>query len=218
MLKMKIFLGDADFVRFIHYLFFLNDQDTHIRDTNLSYKLSIKQVQPALLRKPRKLLVEILGFVLMDNHFHLILRQKVNGGIVKFMQRLGTAYTMYMNEKYDRGGGHVFCGGYKARMVDNDSYFLYLPYYVHLNPLDVAFPKWKEKGIKDPKEAIRFLESYRWSSYPDYIGKENFPSVTQRDFLLESFGGPKPHQREINQWIKEKSLEKLGTLSAFDFK
>ncbi len=52
------------------------------------------EAKPRKVRKPRKLIIEILAFCLMPNHFHLFIRQLVKGGIVKFMQKLGTGYTM----------------------------------------------------------------------------------------------------------------------------
>lgn len=41
---------------------------------------------------------------MLPNHFHLLLRQKKDGGVVKFMKKFGTGYTNYFNNKYDRVG------------------------------------------------------------------------------------------------------------------
>ena len=51
---------------------------------------------------------------------------------------------------------------------------------------------------------MEFLENYRWSSFPDYIGKKNFPSVTSREFLLELFRGEKEYEKETKKWLKER--------------
>jgi putative transposase len=59
---------------------------------------------------------------------------------------------------------------------------------------------------------MKFLESYRWSSFPDYIGKKNFPSVTSRRFLHECFGGEKEQRNEMRQFIKAKFAD-LGKVS-----
>ena len=75
-------------------------------------------------------------------------------------------------------------------------------------------PKWKEIGIKNPEKVIKFLEDYKWSSYPDYIGKKNFPSVTQRDFVLKIMGGKKGCKDFVEAWIKYKGeIRKFSELA-----
>ena len=127
------------------------------------------------------------------------------------MQKLGTGYTMSFNQKYERSGS-LFQGTYKAILVEKDSHFIYLPYYIHLNSLDIKFPEWREREIKNYKEAMDFLENYHWSSFPDYIGKKNFPSVTQRKILLEFFGGPEQYKKDTIKWLKEMNLEGIKDL------
>ncbi|MEK7626772.1 MAG: hypothetical protein AAB399_01215, partial [Patescibacteria group bacterium] len=97
-------------------------------------------------------------------------------------------------------------------LVEKDSHFIHLPYYIHLNPLDIKFPEWREREIKNYKEAMDFLENYRWSSFPDYIGKKNFPSVTQRKFLLDFFDGHKQYKKDTIKWLKEMNLGKIKDL------
>ena len=55
------------------------------------------------------------------------------------------------------------------------------------------------------------MENYKWSSFPDYIGQDNFPSVTSREFLLEFFGGQERYRKEMIKWIKERNdnIEKI---------
>ena len=79
---------------------------------------------------------------------------------------------------------------------------MYLPIYIHLNPLDFKFKEWREGKIKDYKGAIDFLDSYRWSSYMDYTGKKNFPSIIRKDFLLSRLGTEEKNKKEIIGWIK----------------
>jgi len=207
--KRNIFLDDQDRFRFIHDLFEFNDETPA---ANIYYKLNKFQsyeVKPRKIeREPRKTLINILAFCLMPNHFHLLLQQKKENGIVKFMQKLGTGYTMSFNQKYERSGS-LFQGTYKAVLVEKDSHFIHLPYYIHSNPLDLKFPEWRNKEIKNYKEAMKFLENYQWSSFPDYIGRKNFPSITQREFLLEFFGGPEQYKKDTINWLKEMDLEKI---------
>ena len=143
------------------------------------------------------MLVEILAFTLMPNHFHFILQQKKENGIVKFMQKLGTGYAMYFNKKYKRVGG-LFQGSYKAVLLENDAHFIYLPFYVHANPLKIY------RGLTSIDGMLDFLKDYRWSSFSDYIGIKNFPSITSRKFLLEFFGGSSEYLKEMKSFLKFK--------------
>ena len=205
--KRKIFLDDFDHFRFIHDLFEFNDKEPAL---NSYYYHQSSEVRPRKIggqhsKQPRKLLVEILAFCLMPNHFHLLLRQKIDGGVSLFMQKLGTGYSMYFNQKYKRVGS-LFQGRFKAVDIKNESHFIHIPYYIHLNPLDLITPEWRNRELKNFNEAINFLKKYRWSSYLDYIGQKNFPSVTQREFLLNFFGGSETYQKEMLRWLKDLDL------------
>lgn len=206
--KRKTFLQPKDYLRFIHDLFELNDESP-VQNVLYHFNTKSMEVEPRYIKKerePRKLLVEILVFTLMPNHYHLLVRQKRRNGIVRFMQKLGTGYTMYFNKKYERGGV-LFQGSFKAVRVENDAHFLHLPYYIHTNPLELIYGG---RTSINWKRGVKYLENYRWSSFPDYIGKKNFPSVTSRDFLLDFFGGPKEYQKETMRLLKAREYDTLA--------
>lgn len=123
---------------------------------------------PSNEAKPRKKIVEIICFCLMPNHYHLVLKQIANNGISQFMHKLGTGYTMFFNKKWERSGA-LFEGPFKAKHIENNEYLLHLSRYIHLNPLNIIEPRWKEEGIKDVTRAKSFLREYAWSSYPVYL-------------------------------------------------
>jgi len=77
-------------------------------------------------------LVSIVAYCLLPNHFHLVLKQEVDGGISKFMQKLGTSHTMYFNQKYKRSGS-LFQGKFKANMISGEFGLPVLSVYVNLN-------------------------------------------------------------------------------------
>jgi len=214
--KREIFLNTKDYFRFIHDLFEFNDQD-YADNLNYRFALTLKnqsmgvELPYIIQKKPRKLLVEILEFCLMPNHYHLLLKQECDNGITKFMQKLGTGYTNYFNQKYERTGS-LFQGRFKAILIENDSHFLHIPYYIHLNPLDLKFPHWRNRKIRNYKKVMGFLENYRWSSLKDYVGKKNFPSVTQREFLLKCFGGHDEYKKEILNWLKDIDIEAMNNI------
>jgi len=212
--KRKIFLDKQDYFRFIHDLFELNNQNI-VNTTFYSFQRSKnnevqlrKFKQSPKIKKPRKLLVNIHAFCLMPNHYHLLLSPRTKNGVSKFMHKLGTAYVKYFNQKYKRKGT-LFEGRYKSILVTDESHFYHLPYYVHLNPLDLKFPEWRKGEVKSYKAALKFLEDYRWSSHLDYIGKKNFPSVTNREFLLEVFDGEKEYKKSTKEWLKNLELKDI---------
>lgn len=214
--KRKVFMGDKDYLRFIHDLFEFNDiaaaqkfipPSRPLRSSEQYSEVELPNIEK---RKPRSLFVEILTFCLMPNHFHLMLREKKEGGITEFMRKLGTGYTNYFNEKYKRVGP-LFQGTFKSVHIEKQHHLLYLPHYIHLNPLDLFMPEWRDQRVKSASKSLAFLESYRWSSYLDYIGKKNFPSVTQRDFLHKIFGSgtSESYKEEMVEWLKELELSML---------
>jgi len=215
--KRIIFQEDSDKIRFIHDLFEFNDEEPaqnifyklpNLRSPNQFYEVKPRKIE----RRKRKLIVKILAFCLMPNHYHLLLQQAADGGISQFMRKLNTGYTMYFNKKYERVGS-LFQGTYKFTRITQESHFIHIPYYIHLNPLDIVMPQWREKEIKNYKKAVKFLEKYRWSSYLDYIGKKNFPSVTQREFLSEFFDSPEDYKKDTIKWLKEMDLEQIKHLT-----
>jgi len=207
--KRNIFMDDNDYLRFLYNLVVFNS--THTPDRNVDRDIKKQDILNKLMSNVSpfsengELLVEILVFELMPNHFHLMVRQLVDGGIIKFMQKLGTGYTMYFNIKYERVGA-LFQGRFKAVLVEKDAHFLYLPYYIHTNSIDLISVQGSTSNrLNGWGEKMKFLENYKWSSFPDYIGKKNFPAVTQRDFLMETFGGENGHRKGMREWLKEEN-------------
>ncbi|OWK26830.1 MAG: hypothetical protein US76_03005 [Parcubacteria group bacterium GW2011_GWA2_38_13b] len=151
----------------------------------------------------RILLVEILAFCFMPNHIHLLLRQLRDNGITQFMRKFGAGYATYFNKKYTRNG-HLFQGRFKAIRITTDRQLKTVFVYIHTNPVALIEADWKKGGIKNSNKAIEFLENYKWSSYQDYIGQDNFSSVTKRDFLLEVMGGKRGCQGFLNDRVEYK--------------
>lgn len=179
--KRDIFVDKRDYCRFIYGLYEFNDEQRTLNSRH-QYSTHTERYGNSsipLLKIDRMPLVEVLVFTLMPNHYHLMLRQVKKKGIARFMQKLGTGYTMYFNKKYTRSGV-LFQSKFKAVQVNNETQLIHLPHYIHTNPLELKY--------RGPA-SVNYLLDYRWSSFPDYAGKDNFPSVTSRDFLLNIYGG-----------------------------
>jgi putative transposase len=178
--KRKIFMNTKDYARFMALLYIMN-QNAPFRFDNFlqAHKNNLGEI---FKEKREKTLVSILGYCLMPNHFHLILHEHMEGGISKFMDKLLTAYSMYFNKKYERSGP-LFTRPFRSEHMSNESQYMYIFSYVHLNPLSIIYKDWKENGVKNKNEAKKFLENYKWSSYQDFLGN-NRPESVIIDFSM----------------------------------
>ena len=218
--KRNIFLNKKDYFRFIHNLFEFNDTENVSPNNNRFFVQLMDVRRPSVGRHPsggkvqkkkpraRKLLVNIHFFCLMPNHYHLLVSPLAKNGIPLFMKKLNMGYSKYFNEKNKRVGA-LFQGKYKSVHIERDAHFLWLPYYIHFNPLDLKMPEWREGKIRNSKKASDYLRLYRWSSHLDYLGTKNFPSVTQRDFFLKYFGGEKKYAQSVDEHLQELNISEI---------
>src|SRR3989338_2428056 len=119
-------------------------------------------------------IVDIICYCVNPNHFHFILRQVSDRGIEKFMQRIGTGYTMYFNNRYERSGA-LFQGKFKAIHVDTNEYLLRLSSYVNLN-------------FRVHRYGVQALPLIR-SSWDEYLGKSN-KQYCEKDVILGQLRHP----------------------------
>jgi putative transposase len=90
-------------------------------------------LQEILGKMSARFSVDIFAYVLMSNHYHLLLRtNRLN--ISKCIQWLGVTYTRRFNIRHRRSG-HLFQGRFKSFLIENDTCLLTLSYYIHRNPL-----------------------------------------------------------------------------------
>jgi len=122
--------------------------------------------------------VDVFAFVLMKNHYHVLLRTNLPN-LSRSMQWLGLTYARRLNNRVGRYG-HLFQGRFKAIVVESDAYMVELSCYIHRNPL-------RAKRVK------RLIE-YRWSSYPVYAYGRKGPEWLKTDLILSYFGGRGGHK------------------------
>lgn len=205
--KADIFLDEKDYFRFQLLLFLANDTDSiTIRNTLKKYQ-GRSLVSIFSEENPKHNLVEVLSYALMPNHFHLIVRQKSEDGITQFMKKVGTAYSMYFNAKNDHSGT-VFQGRFQSRHVDTGDYLRWLFAYVALNPLDVGFPGWKDRGISDSQKAFAFLRDYQHASLPDMLPNcERHEAAILSRSALDEVSDDVPDFSDINELF---DIERAG--------
>ena len=139
-------------------------------------------------------LVDILGFCLIPNHFHFLLRQVFDKGISKFLSNFQNSYTRYFNIKNERDGP-LFMDQFKAVLVETEEQLIHVSRYIHLNPTTSYL-------VKD----FDSLLNYPWSSLPEYIQEKGFiseintilgffkTSGNYADFLKDQLG----YQRKLD--------------------
>lgn len=199
-----LFLDSQDYARFVHNLYEFNDATPADNLARLFDPSGMRDFGNPSFRKARELLVDIHGWTLMKNHYHLLLSERVEGGISLFLRKINVGYANYFNERYERKGT-LFQGHTKKILIENHSHFLYILHYLHLNQLDYLEDarEWRvrsKSGIMNASGASEYLDSYRWSSYLDYIDKKNFPSILTTSFFKDALGD---YRESLNAFLQD---------------
>lgn len=119
--KRTVFEDQQDYIYFLKMLRYFNTSEVKGNLRSLQNK---EPIQPP---------ITILSYCLLPNHYHLVLRcNDVEGGLSKYMQRVGGGYTMYFNQKNKRSGS-LFQGKFKANHVNSDKYLKHIIAYVGYN-------------------------------------------------------------------------------------
>ena len=144
-------------------------------------------------------IVDIGAYCLMPNHFHILVYEKTEGGISKYMLKLMTAYSMYFNKKHDRTG-KLYEGVFKSSHAGKDTYLKYLYSYIHLNPAKLINKNWKEKERrKNTAELLQYVFNYPYSSILEY--KINKFKIVNPSVFPEYFKNPADHKKELFSWL-----------------
>lgn len=172
--KRDIFLDHQDYAVFLSYLKeYLTPKDTenlYLISTSKEYSYEERQkAQKKLLMNNFFGEIELLAYVLMPNHFHLLLKQNNERSMENFLNSIGTRYTMYFNRRYKRVGS-LYQGVYKAVLIGSDEQLLHVSRYIHLNP---------EGNTSLP------------SSLPDYLGSKQTGWI-KTNHLLNYFSKTNP--------------------------
>lgn len=205
--KRDIFSTEADHERFLALLYLSNtNKSFHIDDVKKSQGSTSRNLLECIDVEREENLISICAYCLMPNHFHLLVYEKNEHGISKFMQKLMTGYTMYFNNRHERSGA-LFQGKFKATHANEDAFLKYLVSYIHLNPVKLIEPRWKENGIQDRQSAEKFLHQYRYSSYLDYLGISRIESkILTREALPNYFDDVKDFNAEMADWLEYQKI------------
>lgn len=138
-----------------------------------------EKMRALLAENAAQFAVQIHAYVLMDNHFHLLVTPQTEDGLPRMMQAVGRRYVRYFNDKHGRTGT-LWEGRYKSALVQSERYLLACMVYMDLNPVRAG-------RVSRPQE-------HAWSSHAHYIGQRNDPLVTPHGLIWEL--GNTPFARE----------------------
>lgn len=199
--KEPIFTKSRDCQRAIETVSYYSFENTPLR---FSYFLALG-VDRRLeifgsLRTNAKKLVEIVSFSFMPNHFHVLLKQTLEGGISRFMALFQNSYSRYFNTKYRREG-HLFRGQFKTVRVEDEEQLLHVHRYIHLNP----YASFVVKTLEE-------LEGYNYSSLPEFLGKHE-KGICHKEVILSHFPSLKLYKNFIyDQADYQRKLEQIRHL------
>ena len=178
--KQPIFISRKDYQRAMAVIDFYRHQDLPMRFSYYN-RLAIPQKQKLIkIIAETSSIVEILAFCLMPNHVHFLLKSLTDNGIIQFMSNFQNSYAKYFNTRHERTGT-LFQPMFKAVRIESEEQLIHVNRYIHLNPVTAYILK-----------TIETLETYPWSSYPEYLGETGF---TSKDLVLGLFKNISAYQK-----------------------
>ena len=207
--KRAIAMNDTDRLRFVQDLYDMNNTASVENTVRIPLFDLRGRTENAFRNRDR--LVDVHAWCLMGNHYHLLISERVGGGISKFLMKLNVGYTKYFNLRYARSGV-LFQGKTKRVLIGNDRQFLYILPYIHMNPLDFmeGGKAWRAQSLAKPRAALKWITEYRWSSYRNYAGEKEFAEILEGS---ELFADRKSHTKELQRFLRAMPDQTLTTLN-----
>lgn len=198
--KQPIFKNKKNYSRFIEltdYYRFQNPPYRYSHFNRLSEEIK-NEAYTVLQRQPLE--VEILAFCVMPNHYHFLLKSINSRGLSNFMRNIQNSYSKYFNIKYNRTGS-VFQAMFKAVRIESEEQFLHVSRYIHLNPVTSFIIE------------IDKLDTYPWSSFPDYISLNPYHRFLNTQYLISQFSSSLQYKKFVyDQTEYQRELEKIKHL------
>lgn len=140
--------------------------------------------------------VEILAYCFMPNHFHLLIKQKIDNGIIRFMSDIINSFTRVFNLINQRQGP-IFIPQFKSRSIVNNEQLIHVSRYIHLNPFSSGI-------IKNKNELL----NYRQTSLIEYLNNRKKSNLCTTDFFIKYFSNSKNYLTFVfNNAEYQKTLE-----------
>lgn len=130
--------------------------------------------------------VSVVAMCLMTTHFHLVLWQRMSGGMERLMRRVIGAYTSYFNRRHGTSGS-LFSGEYRARQLEDAKNFMWAVAYVHDN---------HPSGL-----------NYRYSTDRCYRNADDAPGWLNVEAALAVFGGRAAYRSYMEKHARRSALD-----------
>lgn len=150
----------------------------------------------SLLSVKKYFKVNVLAYCIMPNHFHLLLQQKADGGISKYLSDVLNALTRHFNIRHDRKGP-LFLPRFQAKHIVSREQLIHVSRYIHLNPYS--------SGLL---QKLDELDHYQWSSYLVYT-QGAADKLCMSKLILAEFGNSSENYRHfvLNHAQHQRTLE-----------
>lgn len=215
--KLPIVHNDQDRWHFLEMLYYLNHAGSkrnlfrQLQEEKKAENTKVLFFWPPVWIK-REPLVNVLSYALVENHYHLLLEERKENGIPKFMQRFGIAMSKYYNQKY-KTSGNLFQGKYRAKVVDADAYLAYVSVYIQVKNILEVYPGGLSATLKNLDKAFQWATEYPFGSLGHYTGVRN-SLIIQKNVLGNMFEAPGSYEKFAKDCFKGMNFEeKLGKLT-----
>lgn len=197
----EIFTCQADYEHFLEVLLYYQCGDFPFKHSllkKLEFHERLKLVSD--LRLKGNFVTEIIAYCFMPNHYHLLLKQRVDNGVFNFIRLSNNSYSRYFNLKYGRRGS-LFEGRFKAIRVQTNEQLLHLSRYIHLNPLSSSL-------VNDFEE----LTKYPYASISEFLGRVENP-ICNSEPILSQFSSRESYRKFLEDRVDyQKDLEECKHL------
>jgi putative transposase len=209
--KRLIFLDHQDFLTLLSYFRLYLTPRKKLRRQIKGFKLTHKPTQINSLIKALNNnfanKIQLHAYILMPNHYHLLLKQTNSYDMPAFIQTIFTCYAYYFNARHKRSG-RLFQSIYRAKLIKTDRYFAHLARYIHLNSSKLQaknYPKYR---------SWQSWADYPYSSCQYYLSESKQCSWLTKGFLQSYFSSTEEHKSFLKNYdptqleaIKDNILE-----------
>lgn len=157
-------------------------------------------------------LVDVLCYSIMPDHYHLLVKEIQENGIVNFVRKCDISISKYINISQDRKGP-LFESFFKSKHVSTNEYLIHLSVYIHLNPLDfISGKEWRQHKLKNWTNVKNNLLKYKWSSLKSFLNpSEENKIISGQQIILDQFNTGENYESFLRDWSEE-SMTAINTV------